>query len=299
MRDLAREGGHLFASKLGFARDDRYFVGDALFGFGTGGCDALDVDRLRFGTFTSAKLGNFGMGALQRRFPLRKFEFGLFGKDVRLFTFAFGRFAPCGQVGQHGLEQDEVKPSNRSEEGQRLHRDEHEVRDDIQGPPYEGRATIPAATGEQGSGRGESGLNFAVPTRASAPAIAEARHRAYTPQVPTTDSDTAALLRAREQAESARLAAENVAILARLPAARRHLVERFSVRQVWLFGSRVSGPLHEASDVDLAVVGLDSRLLHRAHAEVEDILRWPVDLIRMEEAHESLLAHIHAEGRLL
>lgn len=130
-------------------------------------------------------------------------------------------------------------------------------------------------------------------------AIAAPSWWAYTCRVQTTDTDTAALLRARANAETARLCAEDSAIQSRLPEVRRHLFERFSVRQVWLFGSRVAGGLHEESDVDLAVAGLDSRLLHRAQAEVEDILRWPVDLIRIEEAPESLLAHIHAEGRPL
>ena len=73
----------------------------------------------------------------------------------------------------------------------------------------------------------------------------------------------------------------------------------FGVGRVWLFGSRVVGTVHAESDVDLAVEGLDRLLLHRAHARVEDVLRWAIDLVRLEEAEPALRDRVLREGELL
>ncbi len=62
------------------------------------------------------------------------------------------------------------------------------------------------------------------------------------------------------------------------------------------FGSRLSGPLHQASDVDLAVEGVAAHRHFEAAAAVEGALGVPVDLVRMEDASAPLSARVLAEG---
>ncbi len=68
-------------------------------------------------------------------------------------------------------------------------------------------------------------------------------------------------------------------------------------RRVWLFGSLSRGGYpHGNSDVDLAVEGLPAENLMRTLLELEDALGAPVDLVRLEEASDSLVHRIHLEG---
>lgn len=72
----------------------------------------------------------------------------------------------------------------------------------------------------------------------------------------------------------------------------------WGVRRVILFGSLASGTwTSETSDVDLAVEGLAPDALFRALGVVLGIVRWPVDLVRLEEAPPALREAIMATGQ--
>ena len=68
---------------------------------------------------------------------------------------------------------------------------------------------------------------------------------------------------------------------------------------MWLFGSLARGDATETSDVDLAVEGLPPSAYFDALAELMHLLGVRVDLVRLEEAGESLRACVREEGRLL
>ncbi len=85
----------------------------------------------------------------------------------------------------------------------------------------------------------------------------------------------------------------------RLPEARRMLADEFGARRVWLFGSLANDTATETSDVDLAVAGLAPASYFRALAALMELFRGPVDLVRVEEADESLRNRIEREGRIL
>jgi predicted nucleotidyltransferase len=80
-----------------------------------------------------------------------------------------------------------------------------------------------------------------------------------------------------------------------------HLKERYSVRQVAVFGSLVDQRLfHMRSDIDLAVWGLDERDYYRAIGELQALdPAFAIDLIRVEDAPASLRAAIEMTGRTL
>jgi predicted nucleotidyltransferase len=75
------------------------------------------------------------------------------------------------------------------------------------------------------------------------------------------------------------------------------LLHQKGARRIWLFGSMASGGHpHGDSDVDLVVEGLPALGLIRTLLEVEEVLGVKVDLIRLEEASDSLRARIAREG---
>lgn len=86
-----------------------------------------------------------------------------------------------------------------------------------------------------------------------------------------------------------------------LPALVRHLVERYGVRRVWLFGSLAGAGFRERSDIDLAAEGLPAgAALFRAAAELDDLARpFTVDLVPLEDAREPVRERILACGELL
>lgn len=86
-----------------------------------------------------------------------------------------------------------------------------------------------------------------------------------------------------------------------LPALVQHLVERYGVRRVWLFGSLAEASFGIGSDIDLAAEGLPpGQALFRAGAELDDIGRpFRVDLVPIEDAREPVRAKIVASGELL
>ncbi len=78
------------------------------------------------------------------------------------------------------------------------------------------------------------------------------------------------------------------------------LLQQKGARRIWVFGSMASGGHpHGDSDVDLVVEGLPAAGLIRTLLEVEQVLGVEVDLIRLEEAGDSLRARIGREGEEL
>jgi predicted nucleotidyltransferase len=110
---------------------------------------------------------------------------------------------------------------------------------------------------------------------------------------------TARHLKRREE-ERARRGTERAARLrGRLPQAAALLEEKFGAQKVWVFGSLVTGEVTERSDADLATEGLSPSRYFEALAELMTLFGGPVDLVRLEEADESLRDRILTEGRTL
>ncbi len=74
------------------------------------------------------------------------------------------------------------------------------------------------------------------------------------------------------------------------------LCERFGVTAVYLFGSTARGEPHARMDLDLAVEGLAAARYLEALAAVSDAAPCLVDLVRLEDAADSLRRHIANEG---
>ena len=85
----------------------------------------------------------------------------------------------------------------------------------------------------------------------------------------------------------------------RLQAAVSMLRERYGVTEVTLFGSVAAGETSGDSDLDLAVRGLPRERYFEALADVMELTRAPVDLVRLEEVVDSLRERIEAEGERL
>ncbi len=77
--------------------------------------------------------------------------------------------------------------------------------------------------------------------------------------------------------------AEAVKILARRP----------DIRRAWLFGSAGCGrPLDWRSDLDFAVEGLHPGGEYSLWAELDEVVKRPVDLVRLEDSSDLLHAEI-------
>ena len=112
-------------------------------------------------------------------------------------------------------------------------------------------------------------------------------------------ADTARHLRQRA-ASAAALGAERARRLrSRLPVAVQLLRERHGAETVVLFGSLANGACRAESDVDLAVSGLPKDRYFQALADLMEVFAGPVDLVRLEDAPESLRERIAAEGEPL
>lgn len=109
---------------------------------------------------------------------------------------------------------------------------------------------------------------------------------------------TVAHLRRRARERAARGEARRAELERWLPAARDILRSR-GAESVYAFGSVVSGRTTAGSALDLAAVGLPRASYFAALAELMRTLPCEVDLVRLEEAPESLRERVRAEGREL
>jgi predicted nucleotidyltransferase len=110
----------------------------------------------------------------------------------------------------------------------------------------------------------------------------------------------AAYERARTEDIARDIAARRRAIEAAARAMASVLGRHPAVRRVCLFGSAATGDTAAHSDVDLAVEGLPASDYLEAWTTVEEAAAGlPFDLVRLEDAAESLRKTILGEGRLL
>ena len=82
----------------------------------------------------------------------------------------------------------------------------------------------------------------------------------------------------------------------------RRLVQDFGASRVYLFGSLLEEDLvHDRSDIDLAVEGLEGRLYFKALRDVGGLLPTGVelDLVLLERAWPGLVERVETEGALL
>jgi uncharacterized protein len=114
-----------------------------------------------------------------------------------------------------------------------------------------------------------------------------------------TATETLLHLRARAETECQRGRQRAAHLLAYVSHARRLLIDSYGARRVWLFGSLVVGQPTPESDVDLAVEGLPTSDYFKALADLMGLFHAPVDLVRLEEAAESLRERVLLEGREL
>jgi len=80
------------------------------------------------------------------------------------------------------------------------------------------------------------------------------------------------------------------------------LVQDFGAKKVYLFGSLLDQEwVHDRSDIDLAVEGLEGKLYFKALSELWKLLPAGVelDLVLLEQAWPSLADRVKAEGMLL
>ena len=108
----------------------------------------------------------------------------------------------------------------------------------------------------------------------------------------------AATLAARDAAARLRALERTNTRLAKLGSAGAKLARR-GARHAWLFGSLARGDAREDSDVDFAVEGLPAAEYFAALAELMELFEGRVDLVRLEEAGDSLRACVREEGRPL
>lgn len=111
-------------------------------------------------------------------------------------------------------------------------------------------------------------------------------------------ADTVKHLRGRAEEREARARARGEELEGCLSAAARILRKR-GASAVWVFGSVATGETSARSDLDLATEGLPGAAYFGALGELMRELPASVDLVRLEEAPESLRERVRAEGRRL
>jgi hypothetical protein len=77
-------------------------------------------------------------------------------------------------------------------------------------------------------------------------------------------------------------------------------IQKYQPKQIIQWGSRLE-PRHfsEASDIDLAFVGLDSLSFMRLLADAEDMTKFPLDLVQLELIHPSFQKIIIMKGKIV
>ena len=114
-----------------------------------------------------------------------------------------------------------------------------------------------------------------------------------------TVEQTMAFLERRARARHEDGERREALLRSRLPAIVELLRSRYQVASIRLFGSLARGEAHAHSDIDLAVAGLDAARYFEALADIMDLAKCPVDLVRVEAAPESLRDRVAAEGEEL
>jgi len=108
--------------------------------------------------------------------------------------------------------------------------------------------------------------------------------------------ETAEHILRRAKARAERMAKLRDQVRGELPRVADLLRTRYGVMRIRLFGSVARGEIHERSDVDLAVEGLDPGRFFRAAADCMAILSLPLDLVSIETAPPGLRERIEQEG---
>jgi predicted nucleotidyltransferase len=111
-------------------------------------------------------------------------------------------------------------------------------------------------------------------------------------------SEAVAHLRRRAAERSSRAAKRQAEIEGLQPTAREILRQR-GAQAIYAFGSVVTGDTTSRRDLDLATRGLPGEAYFDALGELMRLLPCDVDLVRLEEAPESLRERVLAEGREL
>jgi predicted nucleotidyltransferase len=107
-----------------------------------------------------------------------------------------------------------------------------------------------------------------------------------------------ATLRARAERERAQGRERAERVLVRLPEIVRRLRDA-GARKVVLFGSIATDRARSDSDLDLAVEGIPVERYFAVLAEAMQLAGCSVDLVRLEDAGESLRERIASEGQSL
>jgi predicted nucleotidyltransferase len=95
------------------------------------------------------------------------------------------------------------------------------------------------------------------------------------------------------------LEAHRSRLLASARAASRVLRQEFGAERVWLFGSLRRTWFRHDSDIDLAVEGMDPARIGAAWDRVLEVVEAPVDLVCLDDAPDTLCAHVRATGEVL
>ena len=78
------------------------------------------------------------------------------------------------------------------------------------------------------------------------------------------------------------------------------IIQEYHPKQVIQWGSILDARhFSEASDIDVAVVGLDSLSFMRLLADAEDLTEFPLDLIQFELIHPSFQKIILMKGKVI
>jgi predicted nucleotidyltransferase len=125
------------------------------------------------------------------------------------------------------------------------------------------------------------------------------RAAGYDAHMAVSVEETLAHLRRLEDDRRRRAELRAGGLRERLAGAVRLLRSEYGVREAILFGSLATGEATTESDVDIAVGGLASERYFEALADVMRLVKAPVDLVRLEEAGESLRDRIAVEGERL
>ncbi len=78
------------------------------------------------------------------------------------------------------------------------------------------------------------------------------------------------------------------------------IIRRYAPQRIIQWGS-VLAPAHfsEASDIDLAVAGVDTLAFFRLFADAEEMTQFPLDLVRWEDLHPAFQRILNMKGTVV